>query len=103
MGINFKEIGVGLLGFLEPIVKPFVKSAVDRTVYGLLQTAEQKLGEERGKEIAAVFYPVIDVEIEKVAELSETELDDAAVDGAKEACERYAELKGMQLPNLDDD
>lgn len=91
----FKKL---LNDWLAPLIKQ-VAFYLIKHLFGKLMEKEP----EHGKVALVALYPILDVEIEGLTEQTETEIDDAIVEGAMEAFEDLAEQYEIELPNLDED
>lgn len=72
----------------------------------LLKDSLEKFYEKHPKTCAAMvasMYVWIDTAMEDLAAKSKTDIDDKAVDEAKEELEAFAAAKGFTITNLDED
>ena len=94
----FKSIVKGVYDVIAPIIEMIVAQAVK-----LIFEEFYKINPEDAELTAVSLYPVIDTKLEPLAEKTETKLDDAGVVGMMRGMEEFADSKGIDLPNLDDD
>jgi len=87
-----------ILNGLAPIIKLLI-----REVLGIVLQDFIEKNPEDAKLVMFSTYPGIDVKLQKLVKDTETDLDDAVVDGTLEAFEAVAKKNGFELPNLDDD
>jgi proteasome assembly chaperone (PAC2) family protein len=93
--MNIKD---AIMNALAPLVKLVVKETLKAGLKQLFANDPQA-----AKTVVASLYPVMDVPVENATLKTETDMDDAVVDGVKEALEDSAKDWGIELPNLDDD
>jgi len=99
MKVNFKELlGKAFAPLVTPLIKPLTKLIVSTLLDSFWKT-----NQEHCAVLVVSGYPIVDVELETLAEKTGTELDDALVDGLKEAFESFAEEHELDLENLDQD
>ena len=87
-----------ILNALAPIVELLVKEALK---LGLKELFAKDF--HNGAVVVASLYPVMDVPVENAVEKTETDIDDAAVDGIKAALEWASEEYDVPISNVDDD
>ena len=93
------KIGIkSILEGLAPVIK-LILNEVIRLVFAEFYAKNP----EDAKLVAVSLYPTIDTKLEDVVEKSDTELDDAAVEGIKNGLEAFAQDVGLDLPNIDED
>ena len=85
-----------------PIIAPIVKMATEQFLKPLLKTWIEN-DPEAAKSAVASLYPQIDVHLENWTSKTETEVDDALVDGFKNALEDIADEFDIALANVDED
>lgn len=85
-----------------PVIAPIVKMAVEQFLKPLIRTWIEN-DPDVAKSAVASLYPQIDVHLENWASKTETEVDDALVDGFKNALEDIGSEFNITLANVDED
>ena len=95
MAFKIKNV---IMNTLTPIIKLVVTE-----VLKMLFRSFYKKQPEHAEVFFVSMYPVVDVELESLFEKTESDLDDAIIDGVKDAFETVAGENDIALPNLDED
>ena len=91
-----------MLNALIDTIAPLVRVILEKVLTTLFDTIVTKQP-EHGKVVLASLYPVVDVELEGLADDTKNKIDDAVVDAVKKAMEDVAAKHGIILSNVDDD
>jgi hypothetical protein len=97
--MSFKNFKSSVLEGLVNLILPAVGKIVKAKLKDGLKTLKEKSPETYESVLIGLYRPVA-VNLEQIADKTETELDDTVVDAMKEAIEESALESGITLPPL---